>query len=213
MVDDDRKTFLEGLGVNGGSSNGQQFITTNIEEVENPEVTAKNNPVIGLFGTCGGSKWRDKFIEEYTKKGIYYFNPNKENWDPSCAISEAKHLASDEIILFPVTSETYGTGSLSEVGFSIIQAIEKNRGARIVIMIDKQLDDSLDNPVARKESSRARAIISEHLTKIQAKNVYVTDNLDEKRTISQELYEVCKMEKKIREKLEQKKIPEQETKQ
>lgn len=200
MNNDQKTDFLNGIKV----ENSKSITTTNIEEVENPEQVMKNKPIIGLFGTCGGSKWRDKFIESYSKKGIYYFNPNKTDWNPECAKAEAKHLAEDEIILFPVTSETYGTGSLAEVGFSIIQAIEKNRGARIVIMIDKQLDESLDNSIAKKESVRARAIISEHLAKTNYKNVYVTEDLEEMLEISEGLYKACEAEKEIRNNMEKK---------
>lgn len=63
------------------------------------------NPIIGLFGTCGKSKWRDSFVASYTELGINFYNPLVANWTPACAVEEAEHLASDEIILFPVTAE------------------------------------------------------------------------------------------------------------
>lgn len=170
----------------------------NIESVINEKEIRLTNPVIGLFGTCGGSKWRDKFIDKYEKEEIYYFNPNKENWNPEDAKTEAEHLKTDEIILFPVTGETYGTGSLSEVGFSIMQAIDQNRGAKIVIMIEKELDESLNDPIARKESIRSRTIILEHLEKIQAKNVYVVDDLNTMLDASIALNTICRAEKKLR---------------
>ena len=78
---------------------------------------------IGLFGTCGNSRWRDAFIEKYKELGIAFFNPQVEDWTPDCAVEEARHLAEDRIILFPVTSETYGIGSIAETGFCVLQAI------------------------------------------------------------------------------------------
>lgn len=59
---------------------------------------------IGLFGTCGTSKWRSTFIDHYNDEGINFFNPQVNDWKPEDAIKEAKHLAEDTVILFPVTS-------------------------------------------------------------------------------------------------------------
>ena len=55
---------------------------------------------IGLFGTCGTSKWRDNFIESYDYAKIEYFNPMVENWKPEDAEIKAEHLTTDNIILF-----------------------------------------------------------------------------------------------------------------
>ena len=91
---------------------------------------------IGLFGTCGSSKWREPFMKAYDEQGIKYFNPVKEDWKVEDAQIEAEHLANDEIICFPVTDETYAFGSLGEVGFSILQAIKLNQRREIIVMID-----------------------------------------------------------------------------
>lgn len=60
-------------------------------------------PTIGLFGTCGGSKWRDQFMVKYDNLKINYFNPQVDDWNATFADIEADHLVNDEIILFPVT--------------------------------------------------------------------------------------------------------------
>lgn len=114
---------------------------------------------VGLFGTCGGSKWRDPFKARYEELGIKYFDPNKEDWKPEDAEEEAQHLVEDEVILFPVTGETYGSGSLSEVGFSILQAIRLDDRRDFVILIESELDEALSDETARKESLRARALV------------------------------------------------------
>ncbi len=44
---------------------------------------------IGMFGTCGGSKWREPFKARYEELGISFFDPNKENWQESDAVKEA----------------------------------------------------------------------------------------------------------------------------
>ncbi len=148
---------------------------------------------IGLFGTCGGSKWRDPFMSEYKRLGINYFNPQIENWHESCADIEAQHLADDQIILFPVTSETYAAGSLAEVGFSILNAISLDDRRYFVILIVMELDSRLDNEVARKESLRSRALVKQHLKKLRLSNLYLVDSLEEMLAISLKLHEAVSL--------------------
>lgn len=59
---------------------------------------------VGLFGTCGGSKWRNNFMLKYNEMGINYFNPQVDDWKPELAEIEAEHLVNDDIVLFPVTN-------------------------------------------------------------------------------------------------------------
>ena len=148
------------------------------------------------------SKWRDAFMKSYDEKGFYYFNPQKDDWKPEDAQAEADHLKNDDIILFPVTGETYGTGSLAEVGFSIQQAIAQNRDARIVVMIEDELSDELDDPVARKESQRSRKLVKAHLDKVDSKRVFVVDDLEQMLEISEDIYRVVEAEKMVGLKLE-----------
>jgi hypothetical protein len=149
---------------------------------------------IGLFGTCGGSKWREPFIREYEEMNIGYFNPQVADWKPEDAVVEAEHLANDRVILFPVTAETYGTGSLAETGFSILQAIRLDDRRSFVIMIEQRLDDKLmENAVAAKESLRARALVQQHLKKLRLSNVYVVNDLATMLEVSLQLYAAEKL--------------------
>ena len=149
--------------------------------------------VIGMFGTCGKSRWREPFVKRYQKESIEFFNPQVADWKPEDAVKEAEHLANDEVILFPVTSETYATGSLSEVGFSILQAIRLDDRRDFVVMIEQKLNDDLDNPIARKESLRARALVLQHLKKLRLKNVYVVSSLEEMLEISIQLFKAAQI--------------------
>lgn len=159
----------------------------------------KNSLCIGLFGTCGKSKWRVTFIEGYEQLGINYFNPQAPDWKPEYATEEAWHLANDRVILFPVTKETYATGSLAETGFSILQAIRLDDRRQFVIMVEQELEDSLkENEVAAKESLRARALVLEHLKKLRLSNLYVADSLDRMLEISITLYNAEKMTTPLR---------------
>jgi len=123
--------------------------------------------------------------------GIPFYNPQLPpgQWDPSCADIEAEHLANDEIILFPVTRETLGMGSLSEVGFSIVNAIRLDDRRDFIIMIDRELDPALmsNDPALAKESLKMRALVIQHLKKLNLRNVYIVDTLDEMLDVSIEL--------------------------
>jgi hypothetical protein len=145
---------------------------------------------VGLFGTCGGTTWRNIFMEKYENLGITYYNPQVDDWKPELADIEAEHLASDEIILFPITGETYGSGSLTETGFSVLNAINMNKHRFFVILVDNILDDSLSDEIARKESLRSRALVKAHLKKLSMSNVYVVQTLEEMYEVSIKLYAV-----------------------
>lgn len=153
---------------------------------------------IGLFGTCGNSRWRGPFMARHRELGINYFNPQVENWEPSCAEEEARHLADDQIILFPITDETYGLGSLSEVGFSILQAIRLDDRREFIIMIDRNLLDVLSDQNLRKESFRARALVAQHLKKLRLPNLYLVDALSEMLEVSIQLYKSVKLREPLK---------------
>ncbi|MBT4941670.1 MAG: hypothetical protein HOL80_01040 [Candidatus Magasanikbacteria bacterium] len=148
---------------------------------------------IGLFGTCGNSQWRTPFMSHYNQEGIQFFNPQVEDWKPEDAVIEAEHLANDQVVLFPITGETYGTGSLAETGFSVLNAIRLEDRRDFVIMIEQELDDNLEDAVARKESLRARALVKEHLKKLRLSNLYVVDSLQEMLEVSVTLYRAAEM--------------------
>jgi len=148
---------------------------------------------IGLFGTCGNSQWRTPFMSRYNQEGIQFFNPQVVDWKPEDAVIEAEHLANDQVVLFPITGETYGTGSLAETGFSVLNAIRLEDRRDFVIMIEQELDDNLEDAVARKESLRARALVKEHLKKLRLSNLYVVNSLEEMLEVSVTLYRAAEM--------------------
>jgi hypothetical protein len=144
--------------------------------------------VVGLFGTCGKSLWRDDFISMYESEGIVYYNPKVDDWQPEMAQLEADHLANDSVILFPVTSEEYSIGSLSEVGFSVLNAIRLDDRRDFVIMIDQKLDADLTDKAMCKASLTARALVHQHVLKMRLSNLYVVDNLTDMLKVSVALY-------------------------
>lgn len=151
---------------------------------------------IGLFGTCGGSQWRTPFEERYSKEGVIFFNPQVDDWKPEDAIIEAEHLAEDAVVLFPITGETTGMGSLSEVGFSILNAIKLDDRRDFVVYIESDLTNDLKeniSPREAKDSLRSRALVSKHLEKLSLSNLYVVSSLEEMLEVSVRLYEAAKI--------------------
>ena len=162
--------------------------------ISKTENEIRNGITIGLFGTCDKSVWRNEFIDEYNIRKISHYNPQVADWQPECADIEAYHLAHDKIILFPVLSETDGLGSLSEIGFSIMNAIKLNTSAHFIILIDDKVDDSVGDENIRNKSNTNRALVKAHLKELDLSNVYLVDTLDEMLYVSLVLYnsENCK---------------------
>lgn len=159
-----------------------------------------DNLTVGLFGTCGTSKWRDSFISKYKELGIPYYNPQVPDgtWEPYMAKEEAHHFANDKIVLFPITHETYAGGSLAEVGFSLLNAIRLDDRRYFVILVADYLDDALQvNLTAYKESLRARSLVIEHLKKLNFSNIYVVDSLEKMLEVSILLYDSEKIKSAI----------------
>lgn len=115
--------------------------------------------VVGLFGTCGNSKWRDEPQRELAKAGIASFNPVVANWTPECAKAEAEHLQRDRALLFVVTGETEGYGSLAETGWAEVAARSDGRKAFFVIDDYKNGDSPVD---PKHPANRARALVRAH---------------------------------------------------
>lgn len=156
-----------------------------------------SNLTIGLFGTCGNSTWRNEFIKEYEKENINYYNPQVKDWKPEYSIEEAKHLATDKIIIFPITSETYGEGSLSEVGFSILNAIRLDNTRYFIILIDDYLNDNLKDTLAREQSLRMRQLVRSHLLEQNLDNLYFVNTLDEMLKVSKVIYKSELIKQKV----------------
>lgn len=155
---------------------------------------------IGLFGTCGGSNWRDTFMAKYKSLGIPFFNPQVDDWKPELADIEAQHLANDDIILFPVTGETLGVGSLAETGFSVLSAVRWNTNRYVVVYIEPTVSPALMgvDPSGAKDSIRARKLVMAHLAKQLPSNVYVVDSLTTMLETSLALYASCVISKAAR---------------
>lgn len=157
---------------------------------------------VGLFGTCGNSTWREEFIESYEDRGIHYFNPDAgDNWHPGMIDDENRHLQEDDIILFPVLSETLGLGSLGEIGFSILNSIRninEGSGQYLIVMID---DDCVDAKATENEktlSIKTRKLVKSKLLKIKHPQVFVVTDMMDMKNASLELVDMISNHMEIR---------------
>lgn len=98
--------------------------------------------VIGLFGTCGDSKWREEIaIPAIEAAGKKYFNPVVADWNEDAMRNEAAHAASDKVILLVLTGETTGIASMAESGWLALQA--NLRGQDLILVIEDMPNDPL----------------------------------------------------------------------
>lgn len=143
----------------------------------------KPQATIGLFGTCGTSHWREPFIERYTQLRIAYFNPQVADWTPACAELENEHFRNDAILLYPVTAETTGFGSLAEVGLAITDVDRFNATAQpghereLLICIDPDCTDPKANENQIRESKRTRVLVSTKLPAYAGPHVIICSSL------------------------------------
>ncbi len=147
---------------------------------------------VGLFGTVDGSKWREEFIEQYDKLGVPWFNPDAgDNWHPGMIEDENRHLNNDSIILFPVLGESLGTGSLGEIGFSVLNVVRNitnGRNQSLIVLIDEECHDVRKSQLLRDESNRARKLVRSKMADIKHPNVFLVKTLDQMKEISLQLW-------------------------
>lgn len=159
---------------------------------------------VGLFGTCGNSKWREPFIKRLDELGVSWYNPCRDDWDPE---EDSYQLKNDTIILMPVTDETYGTGTLSESAFGIVTTLASiyQKKTKLVIYIAPEVKYDENNPqlcdkTAVKESNRARKIVTNHIKIFHdLPNVYFVHSLEKMLEVTEKLVELVNLEDEISE--------------
>lgn len=97
---------------------------------------------VGLFGTCGGSRWRDSFKAKLAAMRLDCFDPqvmpktHGRAWCEADIENELQHLDNDDILLFKVTGETASHVTLLEV----LRAVRRPRQFVIVVIEDLAVD-------------------------------------------------------------------------
>jgi len=141
-------------------------------------------PVVGLFGTCGKSTWRRAFIAAFAARSIRYFNPQIEHWTPEMAAQENEHFQRDAVLLFPVTAESPGFGTLAEIGMAILE-IERHNHRHpdhprdVLLFVDPACTDPAASEIQIKDSVRTRQLVAGKLPAYAGPHVHVFSSLDE----------------------------------
>lgn len=140
-------------------------------------------PVVGLFGTCGTSTWRESVIAKLESQNITSFNPVVKDWNEECMKIEAEHAASDQVVMMVITGETTAIASLAESGWIALEAVA--RGQKIVLFIE---DMPAEKCPAKDEfggaltPNKTRKLVRSHLAKVvQAypDNVFLTTSVED----------------------------------
>ena len=118
--------------------------------------------VVGLFGTCGDSKWReDVAIPILQNHGVEFFNPVVPDWKPEHAAIEAEHAAQDAVIMLVITGETTGIASMAESGWLALQASLRHQMLLVVLQDMKPEDDA-----AGLRINKTRNLMRQHIEQL-----------------------------------------------
>lgn len=152
---------------------------------------------IGLFGTCSGSKWRDRFIEVYREENIRFFDPVVADWTPASRQNEIIHMRTDDVIVMMITDEAYSLFSLMECGI-LLKEMAANPFRHLIIGVDRHLDPMLSSNQLMYENSLAmRERILEEL-KEPMDNVYPIFDINDAIAVSRQAYETTLIRRGIR---------------
>ena len=172
----------------------RSIINGTLDVMEESKKTKKSDICVGLFGTCDNDPWRNSFMEHYKKSGVEYFNPDVgDDWHPGMVDDENKHLIEDTIILFPVLNSSLGTGSLGEIGFSVLNVvhnIQSGTPQSLVVLIDDECTNEKYSEAERNNSKNNRAIVKSKLAKVKHTSVFLVDSLDKMKTLADELIDL-----------------------
>lgn len=117
--------------------------TETADENAEPEALAvqpisnEPKPLIFLAGTCSGSNWRDKFMEELKDAP---FNPYIKDveWTPQAAQNEVAMRNAAAKIVFGITPKQTGPLTIFELGVSIISSPDRT----VVMIVDEDEGDT-----------------------------------------------------------------------
>lgn len=132
--------------------------------------------VVGLFGTCGDSKWREQVvIPALEKANIAYFNPVVPNWNEEAQRNEVEHVASDKVIIMAITGETTGIASMAELGWQALSASE--RAQNLIIFLEDMPNDVKDETGTSLRINKARALIRKYVAAQKCLGIFLVDSL------------------------------------
>lgn len=134
--------------------------------------------VVGLFGTCGNSKWREEVvIPTLDKAGVAYFNPVVSDWNEEAQKNEVKNAAEDRVIIMAITGETTAIASMAELGWQVYLA--HGVGQKVVVFIEDMPNDVLASDTGTSlRINKVRALIRKYAEKAVG-DVFLVSSLQE----------------------------------
>ena len=134
--------------------------------------------VVGLFGTCGSSKWREETVIPILEAaGVEYFNPVVPEWNEEAQRNEVDHAANDNVILMAITGETSGIASMAELGWQAAAAESKGRG--MVIFLEDMPNDLKDETGASLRINKCRALIRKYIAAHNSPKIVLASSLED----------------------------------
>lgn len=148
-------------------------------------MTLKN--VVGLFGTCGDSRWREEIAQPILEQAsVEYFNPVVKDWNEEARLREVDHAANDKVILLVITGETSAIGSLAESGWLALNA--RVRGQKLVAVLQNWFAPDDANPQDVKQNNKARDLVRKYIKALpEDSNVSVFEDIGEAATYAAKL--------------------------
>lgn len=126
--------------------------------------------VVGLFGTCGKSKWREEMaIPILEEEGVSYFNPVVEDWNEEARENEAHHMMHDYVIMLVITGETSGITSMAESGWMAFQS-HLRHGQTLILVLEDMVEDP-GSFVDATSINKTRDLIRKYAKKITSKKL------------------------------------------
>ena len=120
---------------------------------------------IGLFGTCGGSRWRERFIERYNKECISFFNPQvaEAASSPATGTITATVASNITITILGTCNNDNTCDSDATAGFGTITA---GTAADSNVQVQSLSNDLITLAIGRKRSNPTTTLASSSDTSI-----------------------------------------------
>ncbi len=139
--------------------------------------------VVGLFGTCGGSHWReDVAIPILEKAGVNFFNPVVDDWNEEAMKNEARHAASDQVVMVVITGETTAVASMAESGWIALQGYI--RGQKLIVVLQDMPESDLptkDEKGGQFRPNKTRNLLRQHIASLPTQlsgTVFLFDDIE-----------------------------------
>ena len=141
--------------------------------------------IVGLFGTCAETTWRDDLaIPLLNEANVPFFNPVDKHWTSEARENEARHAASDKVILQIISSEDVSLSSLAESGWLALHC--HLRGQKLVLCIQDMPEHSeprYDETGGRLKPNKTRVLVRAHISKLPPtvleNTVFVEESIEE----------------------------------